>query len=226
MMRNLLLVLCAALCAVAGTPDSQPPIRRVENQTLISGSLPAAMLTFAPAFKYAGGQRFPLYGVAEAEQHFFVDADKAGNIRRLYWLQFEHFLPDNTHTYDYKPEQTANLGPLVFIHDTKVFTDYTNLGWTPDSDGGHALALLAAAGLRLPKVVERIRMFHLPNKDNRSELMIIYVEALAPGSLPGGVTGETPVDDRFPEIAKATLAHAQAGLTIRAPSPDAPTGMR
>src|SRR4029077_18242533 len=107
MMKTLLL--CAALCATAVTPDSQPPARKVEGHTLISGSLPAARLSFVPAFNYVGGQRFPLYGVAEAEQHFFVDADPPGNTRRFYWLQFEHYRPSNTHTYDYKPVRTTKL---------------------------------------------------------------------------------------------------------------------
>jgi hypothetical protein len=217
MMRIFAILLCTALSLLGSPSDTEKPERTVEGQTLISKSLPAARLTAAPAFKYLAGQRFPLYGVAEAEQHFFVDADKAGNIQRFYWIQFEHYLPDNDHTYDYEPVRTAKIGPLEFIHDTKMFTDYGGNEWPADSDSGHMKATLTAAGLKLPKETVRTRTFHLPGRDKRSELMIIYVEAMKPGTLPKGVTGETPADERFPAISKATLQHAQANLTIKAP---------
>jgi len=53
---------------------AQVPERVVTGQVIHSRSLPAADLNFDSHFKYAGGQRFELYGVADAEQHFFVDA--------------------------------------------------------------------------------------------------------------------------------------------------------
>jgi hypothetical protein len=54
---------------------------------------------------------------ARAEQHFFVDADKEGRIKRMYWVQFEGYLPINTHTYNYRSTQKVNLGGLEFIAD-------------------------------------------------------------------------------------------------------------
>src|SRR5262249_15456498 len=68
---------------------AQAPERTVQDQVLHSRSLPAADLAFDPQFKYAGAQRFELYGVADAEQHFFVDANAGHEIQRLYWVQFE-----------------------------------------------------------------------------------------------------------------------------------------
>src|SRR5580765_2319703 len=75
-------------------------IRIVKDRTLTSTQLPAVQLEFSKPFKYAGGHSFILYEVANAEQHFFVDADKDGTIKRMYWIQFEGYLPSNTHTYD------------------------------------------------------------------------------------------------------------------------------
>src|SRR5262249_39908043 len=49
--------------------------RTLKDQVLISTRMPAVRLTFEKDFKYVGGQAFILYGVARAEQHFFVDAD-------------------------------------------------------------------------------------------------------------------------------------------------------
>jgi len=87
--------------------DATTPERTVSGQVLSSGHAPMARLALASSFKYAGGQRFILYGVADAEQHFFVDADEAGSIRSFYWVQFEHFLPGKGEAYNYPAAQSS-----------------------------------------------------------------------------------------------------------------------
>ena len=103
------------------TADQGKLERQVHGQVLTSGSNPAVQITFDQRFKYAGGQSFILYGVAEAEQHFFVQAGAGGKIERFYWLQFEHYLPNNQHQYDYPPTRTLETGGLTFVHDTEDF---------------------------------------------------------------------------------------------------------
>src|SRR5437764_14069327 len=61
--------------------------RTVKGRVLTSTAMPALRLEFDKEFKYIGNQDFILYDVARAEQHFFVDADKQGRIKRLYWVQ-------------------------------------------------------------------------------------------------------------------------------------------
>lgn len=55
---------------------------------------------------YAGVERFNLYGVADAEIHVFVEADAVKKMQRLYWVQFESYLPDNDHRYNYADGNT------------------------------------------------------------------------------------------------------------------------
>src|SRR5262245_47557789 len=66
--------------------DDKSSARTVEDQVLTSKELPAVSLEFDEAFKYVGSQTFTLYDVARAEQHFFVDADEKGQIKRMYWV--------------------------------------------------------------------------------------------------------------------------------------------
>ena len=70
-------------------------MRVARENTLVSDSLPRVKLKFGKDFKYAGGQAFILYGVARAEQHFYVDADRDGRISIFYWAEFEGYLPEN-----------------------------------------------------------------------------------------------------------------------------------
>jgi hypothetical protein len=188
--------------------------RKVEGQTLISPELPAASFNFADGLSYLGGQRFALYVHTDAEQHFFVDADQQGQIRRLYWVQFEHKLPGNFGRYIYTTTRTAQIGGLSFLYDTKIYTDYVGLKAAPGSDVEKARVLLAAHGLHLPRTAMRARMFHPPTEDGRSELMLIYVEALSPDDMPKDAANEMAADDKYPALSQALIQHAQQSLNI------------
>src|SRR5687768_2044229 len=101
------ILIIAALSFATSSFVDPPQTRTVKDRTLSSPQMPAVRLEFSQPFHYAGSQSFILYDVANAEQHFFVDADKDGRIRRMYWIQFEGYLPSNTHTYDYKSPKTV-----------------------------------------------------------------------------------------------------------------------
>lgn len=94
-LRFALLVIAFALCAAAQPEATKPLERQVAGQTLTSKSNPAVELTFDKAYKYVGGQRWDLYSIADAEQHFFVKPGKDNAIESLYWVQFEQFLPSS-----------------------------------------------------------------------------------------------------------------------------------
>jgi hypothetical protein len=200
--------------ALAGqNADSARLERQVHGQVLTSQHDPAVQLAFGPQFKYAGGQRFLLYGVAEAEQHFYVQSNASGQVERFYWVQFEHYLPDNTHQYNYPSKRTTNIVGLTFIYDTAIFSNYSGAISDPDSDGGKARVLLKKAGFELPAAAARVRMVYLTDNSKRSELMIIYGEALDTKAPPNSEEG-VPVDDQLPELATRVRQHAMEGIKI------------
>ena len=209
------LAIIMAMIFSGGLAAQIPAVERlVHGQTIVSPSLPAADLTFAKSFHPAGSQRFSIHAVADAEQHFFVDADARGNVRRLYWIQFEHYLPDNDHRYIYPPARAIDISGMRFIADTKLYTDYAGLTPQAGSDVEQARTLLAAKGLTLPKSAIRVRMFHA-GPDNRSELMIIYLEALPAAKLPPDAANEAPMDDKYPVLAATVIKDAKASLKIQ-----------
>jgi tetratricopeptide (TPR) repeat protein len=168
------------------------PTRKVTGQVLRSTVMPAVNLELKKEFKYVGGHTFILYEVARAEQHFFVDADAKGRIKRMYWIQFEGYLPGNTHTYKYKKTKSAKIGEMEFIADASAINIKASRG-RPNSDGDRARQFLEKKGYRL--VSDDIlaqRLVHLVDKEKRNELMIIYSEDLAEKKLtakdlaPGG----------------------------------------
>jgi hypothetical protein len=108
MTRNLprLTAVAVATILLAVTVDGQgaapsaelKPTRAVTNSVLTSSSDPAVRIRVDQAFRYIGAQRFILREVADAEQHVFVDS-AGGKVTRMYWIQFEKYLPGRGGTY-------------------------------------------------------------------------------------------------------------------------------
>ena len=213
-----LTVVSSSLLPAQNPSASQTPQREVRGQTIISHEVPAAKLTFGKDFFYVGGQRVNLYGNADAEQHLFVEAGSGGAIERFYWVQFEHFFPTNKYTYDYPAIRTTDIGGLQFIYDVRSWLDYAAMEVEdPASDGAAISRLAALDNFVFPKKTVRVRMFHLPTPDRRSELMIIYGEALPEGSAVPVRKEGVELDKESPDSARVFLEHARRDLTIRAP---------
>ena len=217
MERMLLLIVLSALAlpfAIAQDNKSQAA-RSVKGQVLMSKSLPAVRLTFDRNFKYIGSQDFILYDVARAEQHFFVDADAQGNIKRFYWVQFEGYLPSNTHTYNYKSPKIVNIAGLDFFADTYFVNAKTNPS-RPDSDGSRMQAFLKSKGYRIVgDDVMLQRLVYMADEGKRNELMIIYMEDLSPlGLTAADLSPNGSAASRREELTKALLERAQKGMKI------------
>ena len=191
-------------------------LRTVQNNTIISPEFPKADLTFGPDFHYIGGQQVNLYGMAEAEQHLFVKASHNGVIDAFYWVQFEHRVPSDTHTYNYPADHTTDIGGLNFVYDAKSWPDYAVMQMEdPQSDGAAISHLAEKNNMKFPQRAARIRMFHLPTPDRRTELMIIYGEVLPEDSA-------VPLRKEAVDLMKESSAYAQkllenlkSQLTIR-----------
>jgi len=214
-------IVCVASTMILATftqaQSSGVPLRAVRGQTIVSKGLPSAEFNIGKDFRYIGGQQVNLYGNADAEQHIFVKAGSDGIVERFYWLQFEHLLPTNTHTYDYRGG-TIDIGGLTFIYDVKTWPDYAaNETEDPASDGAAISRLLAQHNLAFPKKSARVRMFHLPTPDHRTELMIIYGEALPERSAVPVRAGGVQLDKESPDSAQIFLDHMRSDMTIRKP---------
>jgi len=202
--------------AVAQTTSAPPISRTVSGQVLKSKDTPAVRLEFDKAFKYAGGHSFVLYEVANAEQHFFVDADKEGRIKRFYWIQFEGYLPANTNTYKYTPTKVVNIGGFDFIADAYPRSLKGNLG-RPDSDGNRARAFLVGKGFKMAGTeILSQRLVHLVDEAKRNELMIIYIEDLSDIGLSAADLSEGgSARARWPEISQGLLDRAQKNMKVK-----------
>jgi hypothetical protein len=187
---------------------------RLKNNVIISGRDPAVRIELPESVQYVGADRWVLYGIADCELYAFVEADMQQKVQRLYWVQFESYLPskpDLKHQYD-SPRHTT-IGGLDFYVDTGTGTQTDKV--KPGSDTEHIRALLRARGYKMPAETMYVRFVHLLDEQKRKELMIIYGEDLAP-------TGFTAADlkkggkayDQWPAIEKSLVERAEKKIKI------------
>lgn len=201
------------VCATAQAPPPDPE-RTVEGQTLRSARHPAMEIEVARELRHLGAQRFVLYGVADAEQHFFAETGADGAVRRLLWVQFEGYLPDNDRRYDYSRSARTEIAGLEFRADARVNgAAAAATPARPGSDGQKMREFVAAKGLKLPAESMYQRLVYLTDESRRHELMFIYLEDLAPlGVRAAELSGD---EIRWKQVKAGLLERAKAAVRLR-----------
>lgn len=98
-----------------------------------------------------------------------VEEHPDGGLKSMFWIQFEEFLPDNDHTYNYSDAPLRlQIGEFDFYADTAPGTSpRIRLEWS-GTDGALARGLLADNGYSWPDGYAYARLVHLPEADRRS----------------------------------------------------------
>jgi hypothetical protein len=184
----------AAIAGQAAQAEHQPPAATVSVVPPVPAATVSGNVVTHPVEKvrirvpakaaYAGSERFNLYGVADAEIHVFVEADAAKQMQRLYWVQFESYLPSNDHRYNYFDGNTRfDLWgtPTWLVWGPRL----TSAPYRAGGDRESVMRILSRAGYTVPPEVLNVRMVQMLDDPQgtgrgRRELMIIYSEDLAP----------------------------------------------
>jgi hypothetical protein len=219
LLRAIIVFVLSFVCGVALTAQTAPPERKVVGNVVTSERDPAVRIELPKAAQYVGADRWVLYGIADCELHAFVEADVQKNVQRLYWVQFEGYLPSRPelrHTYD-SPKHTT-IGGMDFYVDTWVRAKGAKT--ESGSDREHIEALVRAQGYRMPEAMMYVRLVHLLDEEKRKELMIIYGEDLAPtGPTAGELSEGGKAHDRWSGIADAMIGRGKRRIIIEPAKP-------
>ncbi|WP_297802109.1 hypothetical protein [Arenimonas sp. GDDSR-1] len=172
----LLLVLFSVISPLAA--QSLPPLRTVEGTAVVSQNDPAARIEVPSGAVYVGAVRFVLFEAADCEIHLFVEADASKRIKRLYWVQFEAYLPEQP-TLLY--ETSATYSPLEM--SSLPFYQRARFGQSsdvprPGSDADEAYALLKRNGYTLPAETVNVTYKHFFD-GMRKELLLLVLEDMS-----------------------------------------------
>jgi hypothetical protein len=198
------LLLCGFLAA-----QTKPPERKVDQNVITSRRDPEMRIRLPKPVQYVGADRWVLYGIADCELHAFVEADEQKQVRRLYWVQFEGYIPEKPelkHKYD--SPRHAKIGGMDFYVDTWVRANDAEI--EPGSDREHIETLIRAKGYKMPAGMMYVRLVHLLDEQKRKELMIIYGEDPASTGLTAAelqLGGKA--HDRWPMIDKGLIERAE-----------------
>ena len=201
-----------SVISVIGQTDK--PERTVDENVITSTRDPEVQVHLPPAASYIGADRWILFGIADCELHAFVKADPQRNVQRLYWIQFEQYLPSKPELHhQYNSPRHTIIGGMDFYVDTWIST--ADQKPKPGSDSEHIRGLIAHAGYTMPAATMGVRLVHLLDEAKRKELMIIYVEDLAPtGFTPGDLGQDGKAHDRWPMIEEELIERAKNAIVI------------
>jgi len=202
--------------AMENKKSSLEPQVKVEGSTLISTWYPEGTIMVDAGLNYVGGEAFILYDVARCEIHLYAEADERGRVLRLYWFQFEGYLPSaSPGSYDYSgdPHRTVIGGHMYYDSVRRYNVEAMRGGWGDDSDTMHVVRLLEREGCRLKGDVMRIRLVRLDDEKER-ELMIVYMEALERYGLSLSDFEGAGGDFKWREAVEALRSRALAGMKI------------
>ncbi len=185
----------------------------VQGQTITSTGFPTGTITFDPTFTYVDVDTFVLYGVARCEIHLFAEADSLRNVRRLYWVQFEGYLPEIDDSYDYSEDPRRTLiNGFTFYDNVRYYNmEAAAASRRKGSDGEHVIQLLEKNGYKLGGDLMRLRLVRLDSA-SRNELMIIYAESLGPHGLTVAELDRAP--ETWSAVSDSLRARALAGMNI------------
>jgi len=191
------------------------PERKVERNAIYSARDPNVRVQFPLSAQYLGADRWNLYDIADCELHAFVDSDAQKSVQRLYWVQFEGYLPskpDLAHQYD-SPRHTT-IGGLDFYVDTWVRPKDAKT--QKGSDRQHIEELIRSKDFNMPAGMMYVRLVHLLDERKRKELMIIYGEDLAPtGFSAADLSQGGKAFGQWPAIEKGLLERAEKKIAIQ-----------
>lgn len=215
-MRKQMLLAMLALAGIAApavAADTPGPVARVEaNRVTHAGE--GITVRVPPSAVHVGSERFDLYGVADAEVHVFAEPDASKRMRRLYWIQFESYLPSRPElSYNYADGNRAVelWGTTTWLRAGPASTaSPTRAG----SDREHVIGLLKRAGIVIPAEVMNVRLVQMLDDPEgtgrgRRELMLIYSEDLS-------LTGRTLADLTTDGAPNASWAPLEQPLIERA----------
>lgn len=207
-------VCCVGVCCFSLGGQVKAPERKVDGNVIISGRDPKIRIGLPQSVRYVGVDRWVLYGIADCELHAFVEADGQKNVQRLYWVQFEGYLPshpDLKHTYN--SPQHATMGGMDFYVDAWARSRDTAID--PGSDREHIEALIKAKGYKMPAGMMYVRFVHLLDDSRRRELMIIYGEDVASaGYTAAELREEGKEHARWPGIAEGLVERGEKKIMI------------
>jgi len=149
--------------------------RRVENNVLISDSLPQIKIKVDPAIPYVGSFPFKIKDIAAGERYVFAESE-GKKIKRAVIAQFEGFLPESSEIYRYSFANAISIGPHKFNHNTFAFTNADAVKENPEDEAALTASFLKKKDFEIPDAWIVSRFLTLGDESRKYEMILFYQE--------------------------------------------------
>lgn len=167
------------------------PSRYVEQNILVSDTLPDIKIKVAEEFNYAGSFYFEIIAaseeypdsirgkaVAAGDRFVFTKADKNKKLEKLFIVQLEGFLLSNDFIYNYRFDQAEQIGGRKYRHNTWFYNNRQLSLENPNNEGAKTLRFLEDKGYKLEDEFMMSRFVGLASEDRKHEIIIFYIEMM------------------------------------------------
>ncbi|NER12028.1 hypothetical protein GWK08_01115 [Leptobacterium flavescens] len=165
--------------------------RSVENNLLKSEELPKVNIRVDEEFDYIGNFDFEIVAssdewaeevlgkpIAAGERFVFAKADETKEVEKLFIVQFEGFLSNNTFTYKYDFSNAEFIGNNRYRHNTWFYDSALLAKENPQNEGARTRVFLEEKGFKLEDEYMMSRFVGLASEDRKNEIIIYYLEML------------------------------------------------
>lgn len=191
------------------------PERTVSGTTVSSAKDPMGSIKVNADATYVGALRFVLVGTADCEIHVLVDADASQRVRRIFWIQFEGYLPEHP-TLRYQPHRAYRqvmMSGTPFYQRAR-FGSATDVP-APGSEAERVFALLRGKGYTVPAETVNVTYKHFLDGSMRKELLLMVISDMAStGATFTDLAQGKAVTPRWAPIAEKLLADASTVFTV------------
>lgn len=213
-MWKVMATLSLAWATLALPAHALEPDRTVTGSSVYSTHDPKLRIDLPSPARYLGADRWILGGYDDCEMHLFAETDAKQQTGRLYWVQFEAYVPEKPDLHhNYSGSRQIKIAGLDFYLDTWV--DDSHAPVTPDSDDAHMRELLSSKGVHLADGMIYVRLVHLPDAEKRHEVMVIYGENIAPTGFTAAQLGKRGAErSRWSSIEQGLIQRALAQVKV------------
>jgi hypothetical protein len=174
-------------------------IKVEDNNLKISGAI-SLNLQVSDELEYVGSQEIVIYGTSKVYHYIFAKSVKNDKeeqvISKLFFLQYEYYLPEFIQSYNYKSTDIVELGGILWQRDNFI-DPATYDDWDPQSDFFQLLTFLEKKNLKHPDLVWNNRLATMLNKEKTQELLILYIEDIPKDKLEALFVNGKVVDDEW-----------------------------
>ena len=154
---------------------------KVEGQKINISGVISLKLLVSNQFEYVGSQEITIYGTSKVFHHIFATPTKNKQQERtfskLFFLQYEYYLPEFEQSYNYKSKDIIELGGISWQRDN--FIDKSTYDeWDPRSDVYQLIAFLEKKDLKFPVWTWNNRLATMLNEEKSQELLLLYIEKI------------------------------------------------